>query len=74
MEAGPRDAEDFASDNIPEGAAEAHMDVSHEAEASPGNAIPGTPRAAPGTREGPSTGPAPARAAPSKTPTISNSA
>ncbi|MBR7621725.1 RNA polymerase factor sigma-54 [Phenylobacterium sp. 20VBR1] len=36
VEAGPRDAEDFASDNIPEGAAEAHMDVSHEAEASPG--------------------------------------
>jgi RNA polymerase sigma-54 factor len=36
VEAGPRDAEDFAADSIPEGAAEAHMDVTHEAEASPG--------------------------------------
>ena len=40
-EVAARESEDFASDQIPDGAAEAQMDMSHDAESSPGERATG---------------------------------
>ena len=40
-EAGPKDAEDYAADQIPDTGAAEHMDVSHDREASPGERATG---------------------------------